>query len=142
MRMLIVEDNRDAGELFAELLQGLGHEAVAVTSGTAALKLVEDGAFDALDMVFVDVNLPDINGIALVERLRERFEAKGERFTPWFVAVSGLRDSDVDELGGSAVFDTYLQKPVDFDRLEALLAEAAQRAPEAGTAEPGRGSPP
>lgn len=143
MRVLIVEDNRDAGDLFAELLQGLGHDARAVTSGSAVLDLVEGGTLQGLDLVFVDVNLPDINGIALVERLRERLAPLGAGALPRFVAVSGLRDSDVDEMGGSTVFDSYLQKPVDFEQLEALLATAQERrepSPEAGS--PARGGQP
>ncbi|WP_195741984.1 response regulator [Methylobacillus flagellatus] len=110
---LIVEDYQAAAETFKELLEMLGFQADYVMSGTDALHAMSTRGYDA---VFIDLNLPDTSGLALVKQLRALPMEK----TSKFVAVSGFAKND---LGKEAceLFDFYLEKPIDIASLEPIL---------------------
>ena len=67
--ILIVDDDDAFREGLAETLTDLGHRVVEAASGKAALQMLGDG--QAPDCVFLDFRLPDLNGLDVLERLRE-----------------------------------------------------------------------
>jgi two-component system capsular synthesis sensor histidine kinase RcsC len=108
-RILIIEEEPAMRLLVEEYLELLGYEAVGAPDGDAALALAHGSAFS---LMLVDLNLPDMTGLEVMRRLRER----GDR-TPFVVMSGNLRDSYAAEaraLGVAAV----LEKPVDLDDLE------------------------
>lgn len=113
-KVLIVEDYQAAAETFMELLQMLGCEAEYVMSGADAHAAV---AKQDYAIVFMDLNLPDISGLALVNEMRAALPA--ERM-PRFVAVSGFAQTDLTQENRDA-FDFYLEKPLDIARLDHIL---------------------
>ena len=121
-RVLVVDDNRDAGHSLAELLRLLGHAVVVADDGSAALALLEGGR--SFDVALLDIDLPGISGHELARRLRQRLPRHALRL----VALSGYdKVPDPDTLRGQA-FDDYFVKPVDIDALMASIGKAGRAA--------------
>jgi CheY-like chemotaxis protein len=116
--ILIVEDYPEAGATFKELLELLGHEVEWVMNGQSAMQQLEEGAFD---LVFMDLNLPDMHGVVLLQQVQE----KGLRSAARFVAVSGHSVKDVAAREAIKVFDHYLEKPIDLAVLNRILSDPA-----------------
>ncbi len=112
-RVLVVEDEEDTRTALAEFLVEVGHEAVAVRDGPAALETARSFHPDA---VLLDLGLPKMDGYEVARQLRE--EHKGEKIL--IVAVSGY-GSDADRLK-QAGFDRHLIKPPNMQKLFAWLA--------------------
>jgi PAS domain S-box-containing protein len=115
LRVLVVDDNIDAAETLATLLELRGHEARLAHTGPAAL---DAAAAFAPDLIFLDIGLPGFNGYEVARRLR----ADPALAQPMLVALTGW-GTDEDRRQAKAVgFDGHLVKPVDLAKLEAALA--------------------
>lgn len=114
LNILIVDDNREAAELFQELLEMQGHTVRVAFDGAQA---IAQAAQAKPTVYLVDLTLPNIHGVELARRLRE--SARPDR--PLMVAVSGHAQSSTGSEGEAEVFDHYLQKPVNFEKLERIL---------------------
>ncbi|WP_372422018.1 PAS domain S-box protein [Salinarimonas chemoclinalis] len=73
-RVLVVEDNREVGAFATQTLQDLGFDTTWVANGEAALAALEEGA-DRFDVVFSDVVMPGMDGVALARAIRARLPA-------------------------------------------------------------------
>jgi CheY-like chemotaxis protein len=114
-RILLVEDNEDAGETLRELLALSGHEVQLERSGTEGL---EAARRLRPEVVVCDLGLPGIDGYELARRLRADPACRGAML----VALSGYASHfDVEE-ARAAGFDHHLAKPPDLDELQRLLA--------------------
>jgi DNA-binding response OmpR family regulator len=114
MRILIIEDNHDAGESLRLLLEAVNHDVRHVISGEAGVE--EAGAFRP-HVVLLDLGLPGIQGHEAAVRIRETVATSPLTI----VAISGWgRDSD-REASRAARVDHHLVKPIDFAALQALL---------------------
>jgi CheY-like chemotaxis protein len=114
-RVLVVDDNEEAAEALALLLDLGGHDVATANEGRAALALAREMRPDTM---LCDIDLPDMSGYDLARALRT------DASVPplYLVALSGYtRDRD-RELALEAGFDVHLGKPVDPDRLEQMLA--------------------
>ena len=116
-QILIVEDDEDTAEVVCTLLNEAGYNAVSVDRGEAALTEI---ASQSPDLVLLDLNLPDINGLEVLKQVRER------SFLPMIVLSGFARERDkVNALEAGA--DDYLAKPFSPDelvaRVKALLRE-------------------
>jgi len=119
MRILVVDDNRDAADMLTSLLAAIGHESRSAY-----------GARDALDtarsfgpeVVFLDLNMPDGDGISLLPQLRAIF---GD--TVYVAALTGYGQQHDRDMTRAAGFQVHLTKPVDIELLEATLKTAAAR---------------
>ena len=122
VRLLLVDDSEDMVLSVQALLEMAGATAYVATSGKAALALLQT---TAIDLVVSDINMPDMDGYALVQAIRRH---PPHRTLP-VIAVSGLdRQRDVEQ-GKSAGFDAHIRKPMAIDGLietvKRLLAERA-----------------
>ncbi len=115
--VLVVEDNEDAAESLAALLDAWGHEVRVVHTADAAIAAVEERR---PDLVLSDVGLPDMDGYALARRLRA---VHGDA-VPLLVALSGYGRDEDRRQARDAGFDHHLVKPADADDLAAVLARA------------------
>lgn len=93
------------------LLNVLGHEVATAASGEAGL---QRAAEFASDLVLLDINMPGLDGFAVAERLRQRFD----RSALQLVALTGYGQDDDLQRTRRAGFDCHLVKPVDARRLE------------------------
>ncbi len=114
MNVLIVDDNEAAADLLQELLSLQDHTVRCTYTAQQAL---DASAAEVFDAALIDLTLPDRPGIEVARHLRST-NAAGK--PTLLVAISGLSAGDTP--GASGVFDHYLQKPIDFDALDRILA--------------------
>jgi PAS domain S-box-containing protein len=114
-RILIVDDNHDAAEWLATLLNLNGHETQIVHDGNEAIKAAEQAPFDA---VLLDIGLPRIDGYEVCRRIRA--QSWGKDLT--LVALTGWGQDEDRQRSIEAGFDTHLVKPVDDEIITRLLA--------------------
>lgn len=108
--ILIVDDNVDAANSVAELLNLLGNDAKVVHDGTTALDAIEE---TVPDIVLLDISLPDIDGFEVARRIRAQHQNAGITL----IALTGWgQDSDKDQ-SIEAGFDGYWVKPVSLEQL-------------------------
>ena len=112
--ILVVDDERDSAETLALLLRIEGYRAETAYDGMEALRVAEDCQ---PQLVLLDISMPEIDGFDVAAKLRDRPWAQDLRI----VAVTGWNRLDDRERARSAGFDEYLVKPIDFDRLKAVL---------------------
>ena len=113
-RVLVVDDNIDAAECLAMLLQLQGHQVRLVHDGLAALAAVREFIPDA---VLLDLGLPDIDGYAVAQRIRGDIDLR----QPRLIALTGWGSEEDRRRTLAAGFDHHLVKPVDGARLEDAL---------------------
>jgi PAS domain S-box-containing protein len=114
-RILVVDDNVAVADSFATLLESMGHEVSIVLDGRSAITSI---AALAPHVVFIDINLPDIDGYTLACKLRQEHSV-GQAL---LVAVTGYGQSQDNAQLQQAVFDYYLKKPVDIDDLGTIFS--------------------
>lgn len=114
-RVLVVDDNMDAAQSLAMLLNLWGHESRVAFSAKQALELVE-GFRPAIALI--DLGLPEMDGYGLAERLRALPECRSTRL----VALTGYGQADDRRRTQAAGFDDHLVKPVGVGALAGALA--------------------
>jgi CheY-like chemotaxis protein len=113
-RILIVDDNADAGTSLSALLQLNGHETQTAFSSVDALSLAE--SFDP-DIVLPDIGLPEMDGYEVARRLRRT--PQGPRIH--IIALTGYGQQADRDRARQAGFDGHLVKPLDFAALDRML---------------------
>jgi signal transduction histidine kinase/ActR/RegA family two-component response regulator len=120
LRVLIVEDNRDAAAMLELAVSQLGHVTRVAHDGATAIPAALEFA---PDLILLDIGLPVMNGYAVVRALRERPE-----FTNVHVAaITGWGQDDDRRKAREAGFDSHFTKPLALEALEDLLATIAHR---------------
>lgn len=120
LNILIVDDNHAAAELLQELIELEDHRAVCTFTAQSAWEVAQQEDF-ALGLI--DLSLPDQPGAELARRLRERAGERNQKMM--LVAVSGYGPNDPAGQQAAPYFDHFLQKPIDFEALDRVLAQAA-----------------
>jgi two-component system OmpR family response regulator len=118
MRLLVVEDDRDAADYLVKAFREVGHVADAATDGEDGLAMASDGEYDVL---IVDRMLPKLDGLSVIGRLR----AQGVE-TPVLI-LSALGQVDDRIKGLRAGGDDYLPKPYSFAELLARVEALSRR---------------
>jgi two-component system OmpR family response regulator len=120
MRVLVVEDDKKIASFVVKGLKEAGYAADHVASGEEALALVETYPFDA---AVVDIMLPGMDGLALIERMRQK------KINTPVIILSAKRTVDDRIRGLKAGGDDYLTKPFSFSellmRVRALLRRSS-----------------
>ena len=118
-RILIVDDNVDSAESMAVLLRLEGHEVRLAHDGLVALE--EAYAFQP-DVMFLDLNLPEMDGFEVARRLRQEPAMKSMTL----VAMTGYGREEDRRRTQDAGFQLHLIKPIDFDILHDLLSSTPE----------------
>ena len=121
LRIMIVDDNRDAAESLGIVLAAVGHAVQVEDSSMAALRRAQT---DSFDVCLLDIGLPDLDGYQLVGRLR----AAPLLADAAMIALSGYGQPQDMAASKQAGFARHLVKPVDIGQLLAVLCEVAPRA--------------
>jgi PAS domain S-box-containing protein len=124
-RILLVDDNRDALESLALLLETDGHAVRTADDGDSALALA---AAEPPDIVLLDIGMPVLDGYEVARRLRAMASCRNAAI----VAVSGWGQVEHKRRTAEAGFDYHLTKPVDWRTLRALLADVTRTREGAG----------
>lgn len=116
LRMMVVDDNTDAAQMLAMLLEEAGHHVIVEHESKRAL---ERARVDIPEVFLLDIGLPDMDGIELAHQLRSMPQTANSTL----IAITGYgREHDGKRIA-AAGFDHHFVKPVDTARLKALLAE-------------------
>jgi PAS domain S-box-containing protein len=118
LRLLVAEDNTVNQKVMQQLLAHLGYQADLASTGIEAIEALDRQTYD---VVLMDVQMPELDGIEATRRIRARF---GD--APFIVAMTANAMSGDRELCLQAGMNDYLPKPVELDQLSQVL-EHAQR---------------
>ncbi|RYZ06143.1 MAG: response regulator [Myxococcales bacterium] len=117
MRVLIVDDNEDAADMLAEMLDAQGCRVKVAYDALAALRIAAEQAFD---IGLLDIGLPVMDGYELAGKLRELRHLQNVSL----VAVTGYGQAADRERAIAAGFAEHLVKPLDFTQLQRFIDSA------------------
>ncbi len=135
-RVLLVEDNPVNQEVARAMLEKLGIEPVAVWSGEEALQRL---AKERFEVIFMDCQMPRLDGYETTRRFRAMEKARQRRPTPIVALTATALDGDAEKCF-EAGMDRYLSKPFTLDQLAAVLDSYAP-APAAAVASAAAAAP-
>jgi signal transduction histidine kinase/CheY-like chemotaxis protein len=143
LRILLVDDNQVNLKLASRLLTRLGHpEPATATDGRRALEIL---ARETFDLVFMDIQMPRMDGYEATRRIRAGEAGEANRRIPIVAMTAHALNSDRDRCLAAGMND-FLTKPVRLEELAGLLEKIgpkASPAPEPGPEpEPESASPP
>jgi two-component system OmpR family response regulator len=118
MRILVIEDDRDAADYLVKAFREVGHVADAATDGEDGLAMAQDGQYDVL---IVDRMLPKRDGLSVIGALR----TQGMETPALILSALGQVDDRVKGLRAGG--DDYLPKPYSFSELLARVEVLARR---------------
>jgi signal transduction histidine kinase len=118
LRILVIEDSRDAAESLRDILELFGHEARVALTGTQGV--IEARSFQP-DVVICDLGLPGLDGCQVAECLRREAALSGTRL----IALTGYASPEDRARARDAGFERHLVKPVDPEELRSVLAAPA-----------------
>jgi len=119
--VIIVEDEPDAAEMFAEMMRVSGYRVVKIFSSTPAIEIITN---ENPDVVILDVMMPDISGL---EVLRYMQREPNLRKIPVILVSAKSMPSDI-KVGMDAGAARYLTKPVSFLDLKKAVEEVVSPA--------------
>jgi CheY-like chemotaxis protein len=125
LRVLLVDDNKDAREVLAELLERLSCDVQTAGDGLEALDMTR---IRQPQVLLLDLQMPRLGGIETAKELRRRFSA-GESLPFRLIAVTGDVDSQ-SHLIQDGLFDQVMTKPVGLAQLRDVLRQVpSEQAP-------------
>ncbi|NNG22262.1 hybrid sensor histidine kinase/response regulator [Telluria aromaticivorans] len=116
LRVLVVDDNADAAQMLATLLEAHGHAVSVEYDGTSGFARA---LRERPEVMLLDIGLPDMDGHELARRLRASSDTAGATL----VALTGYGQSEDRERARQAGFDRHMVKPADLSELLRILAE-------------------
>ena len=120
LAILVVEDNPFNQKMAALFLEKQGHSVFTAQTGREALRILEGEVFD---IVFMDVQMPEMDGIDATKAIREREKETGEHIP--IVAMTAHAMSGDREICLTAGMDDYISKPIDFPNMRRILEKFA-----------------
>lgn len=117
LKILIVEDSNAMRQLLVMAVKKRGAQVAEAPDGLAALKLLSQSRYD---LVFVDLNMPVLDGMKLIKRVRE----DGQHATTKICVVTTESAQATEEQARGLGADYFLRKPVSRRDIDRLLAEA------------------
>jgi CheY-like chemotaxis protein len=116
LRILVVDDNQDAADMLAMMLRLSGHTTDVAYDGLDAVQKAESAR---PDVALLDIGLPRLDGYEAARRIRAHEWGRAIRL----VALTGWGDDEDKRKALDAGFDDHLIKPVEFEKLDALLGQ-------------------
>jgi CheY-like chemotaxis protein len=120
LQLLVVDDNADAAMAFAALLELGGHRVQTAANGLEAIEKVQKLA---LDVIFMDVSMPGMDGLEAARRIRAL--PQGGKID--IVAVTGWAQQSDRDLTRQAGMNHHLAKPISEEALRAVLENTSTR---------------
>ena len=121
-RILIVEDNDKNMKLARDLLQAKGYETLEAVNGEDGVRL---GLEHVPDLVLMDIQLPDINGIEAFHRLRADPRTASVPIVAFTASVTAGDRSKITEAG----FNGFLSKPINIKEFLAMVKRMVEGEP-------------
>lgn len=118
-RIMVVDDEKNIRTLFQVELEEMGHEVKTAASGEEAVREFDS---DGIDLFVVDIRMPDMTGLELMERIREK-----DSQVP-IIVCTALKALENDYTVWEANVAAFLAKPVDLDDLKDAVNKALGQA--------------
>ncbi|MGK5026063.1 response regulator [Janthinobacterium sp. RB2R34] len=115
LRVMVVDDNRDAADMIAEFLHMCGHDALPVYGGAEAIKAAD--AFRP-DVMLLDLGMPEITGFDVASTLRRARRFRHTRI----IALTAWGDARTRERTQVIGFDHHLVKPASLDDILSVVS--------------------
>lgn len=120
LTVLLVEDTEDNRFMMRRLLEMIGYRVVEAMNGEEAVTLAKA---ETPHLILMDLSLPVIDGLAATRLIRKLPDFQS---TP-IIAVSAHDTSDFQSEAIQAGCNRYITKPIDFNKLEELIAELLKK---------------
>jgi CheY-like chemotaxis protein len=121
LTVLVVDDNEDAVEVMAMFLEACGAHVLTARTAMGGLTYVD--VAPKLDLLITDLSMPMMDGVEFVRTIR-RHSVSWRRSVP-VIALTGFPEEYVAK---ESVFNAFLRKPVDLDRLTGTIQSLVRRA--------------
>ena len=121
-RVLVVDDNPDAAETLASLVDALGGEARTAADGASAIQCALEFS---PEIILLDIGMPGMDGYETCRQMRKAQVVK----RPFIVAITGWGQDGDKRRAAEAGFDAHLTKPADPEVLQRLLATTTAAEP-------------
>jgi DNA-binding response OmpR family regulator len=115
-RILFADDSKDARDMMRMLLSLKGYDVLVAEDGVQAIDMA---LRNSPDLILIDLELPRLDGIGVIRNIRRSTKLGGVPI----VIVSGHDPSRYEAAAIAAGCNEYLMKPIDFDRLDAILLD-------------------
>jgi CheY-like chemotaxis protein len=125
LRILLAEDNVVNQTVAARLIEKMGHTVEIAANGLKAISALENGEFD---LVFMDVQMPEMDGLEATERIRAKEIATGKH-QPIFAMTAHVMKGD-KELCLNAGMDGYVTKPLSSAAIHDVLEKIERNVPQ------------
>ena len=125
LRILLAEDNPVNQRLATKLLEKRGHQVTVTATGRGAFERIQEETFD---VVLMDVQMPDMDGLEATALIREWEKNRGSR-TPIVALTAHSMKGDRDRCLAAGM-DTYVTKPFDAARLIEVVESTARLQPQ------------
>lgn len=116
--ILVVDDMIDNLVVISLVLQGKGYRVVTADTGPKAIEIAR---LARPDLILMDIHMPEMDGLAAARRIRDELAN-----TP-IVALTAFSTEGFQKAAYDIGFEGYLNKPINFDRLEAVLEKLIHR---------------
>lgn len=125
-QVLLVEDNDMNMEIAQEFIQRCGGKVDLAWDGCEAVDLMQSHPQGYYDLVFMDVQMPNMDGYEATMRIRQNEQAQGRVATPIVAMSANAFIEDVDKAYASGM-DAYITKPVDIEEIRRTLKKFQKR---------------
>lgn len=115
--ILVAEDNTFSQTLIVRLLQKMGHRVTIATNGAEAVVKYKRKSFD---LIFMDINMPEMNGMEAATCIRKMEEKKGVAHIPVVAMTAHAKEGGRQRCFATGM-DHYMAKPVSMQGLEGVL---------------------
>lgn len=116
MKILAVDDNRDILNLISLIVESMGHSLELAHDGREGLELMRSKEYD---LVFLDMSMPNLTGLEVIDALVQDGIIKKQRVTLFTASYLGVEDIESD-LRKKGIYSA-LAKPADIDQITDLL---------------------
>ena len=125
-RVLLIEDNPVNCMVAEGFLASMGHQVVTAVDGESAR---DEFTHQSFDIVLMDINLPDCDGVTLLGDLKQVEASTSEQTSTPMIAVSAHVYNEEVESYIAAGFDGYLPKPLDKEALSQMIQNSLEGKP-------------
>ena len=124
LRILLAEDNAINQRVALRILQRLGYTADVVDTGVAVVNALAERAYD---VILMDIQMPELNGIDATRRIRAELPAERQ---PYIIALTADATAGFQNECLASGMNSYVSKPVRIDELVAALQQAQHPPPQ------------
>ena len=136
LRILLAEDDMVNRQLAEHLLKKFGHQVTSVSDGRKAFEAVQISGFESFDVVLMDVQMPEMDGLEATAALRALEKGRLQRLPIIAMTAHAMKGDRSRFL--HAGMDSYIAKPIQPQELVSVIEQAVPRPQEAAEGHPSK----